>query len=173
MEKLAFVKELKNVLRGRIREYAGVFGAEFRSGVNPWSIPCDGAFPCATQNELSGSDARSLLDNGCRLVAEGANMPAVPEAVSQFLAAGILYGPGKAANAGGVATSGLELSQNSTRLTWSREEVDSRLRGIMKGIHAACCETAALYGMPGNYVAGANLAGFTKVAGAMLDQGVI
>lgn len=173
LEKLEYVKHLKNVRRGRIREYADKFGAEFRGGVTPWSIPCDGAFPSATQNELDGSDARTLLGNGCLFVSEGANMPSTPEAVDQFLAAGILYGPGKAANAGGVSTSGLEMSQNSMRLSWSREEVDGRLREIMRNIHANCRSTAERYGMAGNYVAGANIAGFTKVADSMLEQGVI
>lgn len=172
-EKLEFVMHLKNVRRGRIREYADKFGAEYRPGVNPWSIPCDCAFPSATQNEIDGEDAKTLLANGCFVVSEGANMPSTPEAVDQFLTAGILYGPGKAANAGGVSTSGLEMSQNSMRLSWSREEVDCRLREIMKNIHANCCETAERYGMAGNYVAGANIAGFTKVADSMLEQGVI
>lgn len=172
-EKLAFVMHLKNVRRGRIREYADKFGAEFRSGQAPWSIPCDCAFPSATQNELNGADAKTLLANGCRVVSEGANMPSTPEAVDQFLGAKILYGPGKAANAGGVATSGLEMSQNSMRLSWSREEVDGRLNEIMTNIHANCVKTAEKFGMPGNYVAGANIAGFTKVADAMLDQGVV
>ncbi len=172
-EKLAFVKELKNVRRGRIREYAEKFGAEYREGATPWSIPCDCAFPSATQNELDAEDAKTLLTHGCRVVSEGANMPSTPEAVDLFLAAKILYGPGKAANAGGVATSGLEMSQNSMRLSWSREEVDGRLREIMKNIHRACLETSQRFGVPGNYVAGANIAGFTKVADAMLDQGVV
>ncbi len=172
-EKLEFVMHLKNIRRGRIREYAEKFGAEFRQGANPWSIPCDCAFPSATQNELDGQDAKTLLANGCHVVSEGANMPSTPEAVDQFLTAGILYGPGKAANAGGVSTSGLEMSQNSMRLSWSREEVDCRLREIMKNIHANCRNTAEKYGMAGNYVAGANIAGFTKVADSMLAQGVI
>lgn len=172
-EKLEFLKHLKNLRRGRIREYADKFGAEYREGQTPWSIPCECAFPSATQNELSGEDARTLLANGCRVISEGANMPSTPEAVDQFLAAGILYGPGKAANAGGVATSGLEMSQNSMRLSWSREEVDGRLREIMKNIHRACLETSEQFGLSGNYVAGANIAGFTKVADAMLDQGVV
>jgi glutamate dehydrogenase (NADP+) len=173
LEKLEFVKHLKNVRRGRIREYADKFGAEYRAGKNPWSIPCACAFPSATQNELNEEDAKALLANGCRVVSEGANMPSTPGAVALFLKAKILYGPGKAANAGGVATSGLEMSQNSMRLSWSREEVDSRLREIMKNIHANCRDTAEKFGMPGNYVAGANIAGFTKVADAMLDQGVV
>jgi glutamate dehydrogenase (NADP+) len=145
-EKLAFVLELKNVRRGRIKEYADKFGAEYREGERPWGIKCDCAFPSATQNEIDGEDAKALLKNGCRVVAEGANMPSTPEAVDQFLAAKILYGPGKAANAGGVATSGLEMSQNSMRISWTREE---------------------------DLVMGANIAGFVKVADAMLDQGVV
>ena len=172
-EKLAFVQHLKNVRRGRIREYADKFQAEYREGASPWAIACDCAFPSATQNEIDGDDAKRLLDGGCKLISEGANMPSTPDAVELFLAAKILYGPGKAANAGGVATSGLEMSQNSMRLNWSREEVDSRLREIMRNIHRNCRETAETYGMPGNYVAGANIAGFTKVADAMLDQGVV
>ena len=173
-EKLAYVKELKNGRRGRISEYVTRFPrAEFRAGKKPWSIPCEAAFPSATQNELNADDARALLANGCRVVSEGANMPSTPEAVDLFLAAKILYGPGKAANAGGVATSGLEMSQNSMRFSWSRAEVDERLREIMRNIHASCLETADRYGLPGNYVAGANIAGFTKVADAMLDQGVV
>jgi glutamate dehydrogenase (NADP+) len=172
-EKLAYVMHLKNARRGRIREYADKFGAEYRPDANPWGIPCDCAFPSATQNELDGDDARDLLANGCKLVSEGANMPSTPEAVDLFLEAKILYGPGKAANAGGVSTSGLEMSQNSMRLNWSREEVDGRLREIMTNIHRNCRETAETFGMPGNYVAGANIAGFVKVADSMLDQGVV
>ena len=172
-EKLAYVMHLKNVRRGRIREYADKFGAEFRADTNPWSIPCDCAFPSATQNELDGSDAKALLSNGCKLISEGANMPSTPEAVDQFLEAKIFYGPGKAANAGGVSTSGLEMSQNSMRLNWSREEVDGRLREIMINIHRNCRDTAEAFGMPGNYVAGANIAGFVKVADSMLEQGVV
>ena len=172
-EKLAFVMHLKNVRRGRIREYAEKFGAEYREGASPWAIACDCAFPSATQNEIDGDDAKRLLDGGCKLISEGANMPSTPEAVELFLAAKILYGPGKAANAGGVATSGLEMSQNSMRLNWSREEVDSRLHEIMRNIHRNCRETAETYGMPGNYVVGANIAGFVKIADAMLDQGVV
>jgi glutamate dehydrogenase (NADP+) len=164
---------LKNVRRGRIREYADKFGAEYRPDANPWGIPCDCAFPSATQNELDDDDARELLSNGCKLISEGANMPSTPEAVDQFLAAKIFYGPGKAANAGGVSTSGLEMSQNSMRLNWSREEVDGRLREIMTNIHRNCRETAEVFGMPGNYVAGANIAGFVKVADSMLEQGVV
>ena len=172
-EKLAFVQHLKNVRRGRIREYADKFQAEYREGASPWAIACDCAFPSATQNEIDGDDAKQLLEGGCQVISEGANMPSTPEAVELFLAAKTLYGPGKAANAGGVATSGLEMSQNSMRLNWSREEVDSRLHEIMRNIHRNCRETAETYGMPGNYVVGANIAGFTKVADAMLDQGVV
>ena len=172
-EKLAFVMELKNVKRGRIKEYAGKFKAEYREGKLPWSVPCQAAFPSATQNEISGDDAKTLLKNGCYVVAEGANMPSTPAAIEQFLAAKILYGPGKAANAGGVATSGLEMSQNSMRLGWSREEVDRKLNGIMVAIHKTCFDTAKEYGQPGNYVMGANIGGFVKVADAMLDQGLV
>lgn len=172
-EKLDFVMHLKNVRRGRIREYAERFKAEYREGATPWDVPCDCAFPSATQNEVDATDAKKLLAGGCGLVSEGANMPSTPEAVEIFQQAKILYGPGKAANAGGVATSGLEMAQNSMRLNWSREEVDGRLREIMRNIHRNCRETAELYGAPGNYVVGANIAGFTKVAEAMLDQGVV
>jgi glutamate dehydrogenase (NADP+) len=172
-EKLEFVMHLKNVRRGRIREYADKFGAEYHADKRPWAIPCDCAFPSATQNELDGDDAKTLLANGCRVVSEGANMPSTPEAVDQFLAAKILYGPGKAANAGGVATSGLEMSQNSMRLNWSSEEVDSRLNGIMVNIHKNCLNTSERFGVKGNYVIGANIAGFIKVADAMLEQGVV
>jgi glutamate dehydrogenase (NADP+) len=170
-EKLEFVMMLKNVKRGRIKEYAEEFGVKYMEGERPWSVPCDCAFPSATQNEISGEDATTLLANGCRLVSEGANMPSTPEAVDQFVANRIMYGPGKAANAGGVATSGLEMSQNAMRLPWTREEVDNRLHGIMIDVHRQCFETAEEYGAPGNYVMGANIAGFTKVADAMLDQG--
>ena len=173
MEKLAWVMDLKNVRRGRIKEYADKFGAEYVEGKTPWGVKCDCAFPSATQNEISGEDAKTLLDNGCYLVSEGANMPTDPEGVSLFLAKKILYGPGKAANAGGVATSGLEMSQNSMRLSWSREEVDNKLHNIMITIHKNAYETSKEYGQTGNLVMGANIAGFTKVADAMLDQGVI
>jgi glutamate dehydrogenase (NADP+) len=172
-EKLAWVMQLKNARRGRIREYTEKFGGEFLAGKRPWSVPCHCAFPSATQNEIDGEDAKTLLKNGCTLVSEGANMPSTPDAVDAYLSAGILYGPGKAANAGGVATSGLEMSQNSMRLSWSREEVDQRLHRIMVNIHENCRATAADYGAPGNYVLGANIAGFTKVADAMLEQGVV
>ena len=172
-EKLQWVMHLKNVKRGRIREYAQHFKAEYLDGRRPWTLPCQCAFPGATQNEISGEDAKSLLHNGCVLVSEGANMPSTPAAIDAFQTAAILYGPGKAANAGGVATSGLEMSQNSMRLAWTREEVDQRLDAIMTAIHRNCFETAKDYGMPGNYVAGANIAGFVKVADAMLDQGLV
>ncbi|MDH7501104.1 MAG: NADP-specific glutamate dehydrogenase [Verrucomicrobiota bacterium] len=172
-EKLAWIMDLKNVRRGRIREYAEKFGVKYFPGKRPWGIECDCAFPCATQNEISGEDAKTLLDNGCTLVAEAANMPSEPEAIQQFLARRILFGPAKAANAGGVATSGLEMAQNSMRLPWTREEVDARLRHIMTTIHKNAFDTAAEYGKPGNLVVGANIAGFVKVADAMLDQGLV
>lgn len=171
-EKLAFVIELKNVKRGRIKEYAEKFNAEYMEGSRPWSVNCDVALPCATQNELNESEAKELVNNGCIAVAEGANMPTEPAAVSHFLDKKILFGPGKAANAGGVAVSGLEMSQNSMRLSWAREEVDERLHSIMKSIHSACTK----HGQDGdftNYVNGANIAGFIKVADAMMDQGVV
>jgi len=172
-EKLAFIKSIKNVRRGRISEYAKKFRAKYVPGQRPWGIKCDCAFPCATQNEIIGEDARKLVENGCYLVSEAANMPSVPAAVDLFIEKKILFGPGKAANAGGVATSGLEMSQNSMRLPWPREEVDSRLRHIMSTIFKNAWETAADYGEPGNLVVGANIAGFVKVADAMLDQGVV
>jgi glutamate dehydrogenase (NADP+) len=172
-EKLAFVLELKNVRRGRIEEYAEKFGVEYREGQRPWSIKCDCAFPSATQNEISAAEAKTLVDNGCFVVSEGANMPTEPEGIEVFLNSKILYGPGKAANAGGVAVSGLEMSQNSERLSWTREDVDLRLQGIMKAIHTQSYEAAQEYGMKGNYVVGANIAGFVKVADAMLDQGAV
>lgn len=179
-EKLAFVKNLKNNLRGRIREYCDAYPAAVYTAADPtlaynplWAHRADCALPCATQNELNGRDAQTLLANGIGLVSEGANMPSTPEAVDLFLDRGILYAPGKAANAGGVAVSGLEMAQNSMRLNWPREEVDSRLKMIMKSIHRTCLEASEQYGLPGNYVAGANIAGFVKVANAMLDQGLI
>ncbi len=172
-QKLAWAMELKNVKRGRIKDYADKFGCEYREGVRPWYIKCDCAFPSATQNEISGDEAKELLKNGCYVVSEGANMPSTPAAVDLFLEKKILYGPGKAANAGGVATSGLEMSQNSMRLSWTREEVDARLNQIMVAIHKACFDTAKEYGQAGNYVMGANIAGFIKVADAMIDQGVV
>ncbi|MFC1550645.1 NADP-specific glutamate dehydrogenase [Candidatus Neomarinimicrobiota bacterium] len=171
-EKLAFVMELKNVKRGRIKEYADKFGVEYWEGERPWKVNCDVALPCATQNEVNGAEAKMLIDNGCICVAEGANMPSEPDAINVYLNHKILYGPGKAANAGGVAVSGLEMSQNSQRLNWTREEVDGRLSNIMKSIHTSCVE----YGKEGefiNYMKGANIAGFVKIADAMLDQGVV
>lgn len=172
-EKLAFVLELKNMRRGRIKEYADKFGAEYLDGKRPWAIKCDCAFPSATQNEIDEDDAATLLKNGCILIAEGANMPSTPEAIEQYLEKKILYGPAKAANAGGVATSGLEMSQNAMMMSWTREEVDRRLHDIMIAIHKQCYDAAEEYGQPGNLVMGANIAGFVKVADAMLDQGVI
>jgi glutamate dehydrogenase (NADP+) len=173
-EKLAWVMELKNGRRGRMKEYADQFkGAQYLSNQRPWNIPAQCAFPSATQNEINGEDARTLVKNGCYVVGEGANMPTTPEGMEVFRSAGILYGPAKAANAGGVATSGLEMSQNSMRLSWSREEVDAKLKGIMTSIHSAAYETSKEYGTPGDYVMGANIAGFVKVADAMLAQGLI
>lgn len=172
-EKLAFVLELKNIKRGRIKEYADKFGVDYRDGKRPWDIKCDCAFPSATQNEIDENDAKTLIKNGCNLVSEGANMPSTPEAAELFVENKVLYGPGKAANAGGVAVSGLEMSQNSQRLSWTREEVDKKLQDIMAAIHQQCFDAAQEYGVAGNYVAGANIAGFTKVADAMLDQGLV
>ena len=178
-EKLAFVIDLKNNRRGRIKDYADEFKVlyvpvEKSRDHNPiWAVNADCAFPSATQNEINGTDAKNLIKNGCKLVAEGANMPSTLEATKLFLEAKILYGPAKAANAGGVATSGLEMAQNSMRLGWTRKEVDQKLHDIMITIHKACDETAREYGTPDNLVNGANIAGFLKVAGAMLDQGVV
>ena len=173
-EKLAYVFELKNERRGRIREYIEEYpNAKYFEGTGVWKVPVDVALPCATQNELHGDDAEALVKNGCICIAEGANMPSTPEAIERIQAAGLLYGPGKAANAGGVAVSGLEMSQNSMRLSWTREEVDQRLHDIMVNIHNACVTTADEYGVPGNYVLGANISGFIKVADSMLDQGVV
>ncbi|HET6439724.1 MAG TPA: NADP-specific glutamate dehydrogenase, partial [Anaeromyxobacter sp.] len=179
-EKLAFVMELKNVRRGRIKEYCDAYKrarylpADPRQSANPlWAVPAQCAFPSATQNEIDGEDARNLLKNGVRVVSEGANMPSTPEAMRFFVENKILYGPAKAANAGGVATSGLEMAQNSMRLSWTGEEVDQRLHRIMVEIHRACRETAERFGTPGNLVNGANIAGFLKVANAMMDQGVV
>jgi glutamate dehydrogenase (NADP+) len=171
-EKLRFVMELKNVKRGRIKEYAEKFNCEFIEGQRPWSVDCDIALPCATQNELNGEEAKTLIANGCICISEGANMPSTPEAIEAFQSAKILFAPGKASNAGGVATSGLEMSQNSIRMNWTREEVDEKLKRIMKDIHTSC----VTYGTEGDfvdYVKGANIAGFVKVADAMLDQGVV
>ncbi len=179
-DKLAWVLALKNERRGRISEYVDAFPsasytpADRELDHNPlWAVPCDVALPSATQNEINAKDAQALVDSGCLAISEGANMPTTPDGVAIFLDSGILYGPGKAANAGGVATSALEMSQNSMRLNWSREEVDQRLHTIMVNIHKACFETAEHYGTPGNLVNGANIAGFLKVADAMLEQGVV
>ena len=178
--KLAYIMELKNVRRGRIEEYASEFKSAVYTPVDPkldynplWNHKAQCAFPSATQNEINGKDAQNLVNNGVFVVAEGANMPTNLDGVKVFLDNGVLYGPGKAANAGGVATSGLEMSQNSMRLPWTREEVDNRLHMIMKDIHANCVSKAEKYGTPCNYVNGANIAGFLKVADAMLDQGVV
>ena len=171
-KKLAYVMELKNIKRGRIKEYSEKYGVNYEAGKRPWHIKCDMAFPSATQNEISKDDAKKLIDNGCICVSEGANMPTEPEGIEIFQGAKILYGPGKAANAGGVATSALEMSQNSQRLSWRREEVDEKLKWIMKNIHENCVK----FGKEGdyvNYVNGANTAGFVKVADSMLDHGVI
>jgi glutamate dehydrogenase (NADP+) len=179
-DKLRFVMELKNVRRGRIKEYADKYRGVVYTPVDAqygssflWNHRADCAFPSATQNEITGRDAANLVRNDVQVVAEGANMPTNLDGVTQFLDAGILYGPGKAANAGGVAVSGLEMAQNSMRYAWTREEVDARLRLIMKHIHQACVETAERFGTPGNYVNGANIAGFLKVADSMLDQGLV
>ena len=172
-EKLNYIIDLKTVKRGRISEYAEEFsGAKFHADKRPWSTPCDLAFPCATQNELNGKEAKQLLANGCKGVSEGANMPTEEDGVKAFLQAGISYAPGKASNAGGVAVSGLEMTQNSIRLSWSREELEERLKGIMKSIHVQCLKFGD-EGSQVNYVKGANLAGFVKVAEAMLAYGVI
>lgn len=171
-EKLAFVMELKNVKRGRIKEYADKYGVQYFEGERPWGIKCDVALPCATQNEVNEEEAQQLIDNGCFCISEGANMPSTPEAIKLYIDNKILYGPGKAANAGGVAVSGLEMSQNSMRLSWTREEVDEKLHSIMVNIHENCVK----WGNKGdfiNYVDGANIAGFVKVADAMLAQGVV
>jgi glutamate dehydrogenase (NADP+) len=179
-EKLKYVMYLKNVRRGRLREYADKYPEAVYVPVDPgldhnplWNHKADCAFPCATQNEINGNDARNLVKNGVILVAEGANMPTTPEGIDVFLDSGILYAPGKAANAGGVSVSGLEMTQNSIRLSWSREEVDNYLKKTMNSIHKACAEAAENYGTPGNYVNGANIAGFIKVAEAMMAQGIV
>jgi glutamate dehydrogenase (NADP+) len=178
--KLEFVKRLKNIRRGRIKECIDKYSeavcieADTSLDYNPlWDHKADCAFPCATQNEINEKDAQNLVNNGVTLVAEGANMPSTPEAINIFLDNKLLYAPGKASNAGGVAVSGLEMAQNSMRLNWPREEVDSRLKMIMKSIHQSCLDAAAEYGVPGNYMAGANIAGFVKVVNAMLDQGLV
>jgi len=172
-EKLAWVKELKEVRYGRIKEYADKFGVEYFPGQRPWSIPCDLAFPCATQNEINGAEAKMLVDNGCIAVSEGANMPSEPAAIEVYLNAKILYGPGKAANAGGVAISGLEMSQNSLRMSWTRKEVNQHLGDIMRSIHDACLKHGTDPDGYVNYMRGANIAGFKKVAKALLAYGVV
>ncbi len=172
-EKLAYILHLKNVRRGRIKEYADKYNAKYFDGQTPWGIKCDLAFPCATQNEINEDDARELVKNGCYLISEGANMPSTPEAVEVFLESKILYGPGKAANAGGVSTSGLEMTQNSMRLPWTREEVDARLHQIMVNIHETCVKYGTEKDGYINYVKGANIGGFIKVADAMIAQGVV
>jgi glutamate dehydrogenase (NADP+) len=179
-DKLAYVMDLKNVRRGRIKEYADKYKSAVYAPVDPnadhnplWDVKADCAFPSATQNEINAKDAQNLLNNGVYVVSEGANMPTVPDGVNIFLENKILYGPGKAANAGGVAVSGLEMSQNSMRIGWPREEVDNRLKGIMNAIHTQCINAADRFGTPGNYVNGANIAGFIKVADTMMDQGVV
>ena len=173
-EKLAFLKDLVFVRRGSLKEYNQRFPkAQFRAGKKTWDIPCDVACPTACENELDGAAAKTLLANGCQCVCEGSNMPCTPEAIEAFQAAGILYSPGKASNAGGVAVSGLEMTQNSMRVYWTREEVDSYLQRIMNNIHSSCLSYAEEYGMKGNYMAGANIAGFIKVADAMIDQGLV
>jgi glutamate dehydrogenase (NADP+) len=172
--KLAWIMDLKNGRRGRISEYTDAHpGSTYHAGGRPWNIRCDAAFPCATQNELQAADAMNLISNGCMVVAEGANMPSTPEAIEAFQAAKVLFAPGKASNAGGVATSGLEMSQNSLRLSWSREEVDQRLLAIMKDIHSQCVAFGKDESGYVDYVKGANIAGFVKVADAMIDQGVV
>ena len=173
-EKMEYVFFLKNVLRGRIREYAEKYpNAEYHAGKRPWSVKCDIALPCATQNEINGEEAKELVANGCFCVAEGANMPSTPEAIVAFQSAGLLYAPGKASNAGGVATSGLEMTQNSIRQKWTAEEVDAQLHRIMKDIHSACLEHGVQDNGYVNYVKGANISGFMKVANSMLDQGLV
>ncbi len=173
-EKLAFLKDLVFVRRGSVKEYADKFpSAVFRPHQKTWDIPCDCAFPTACENELTGADAKTLLKNGCKLVCEGANMPSTPEAVDAFKAAKILYSPGKASNAGGVAVSGLEMTQNSMRIYWTAQEVDDYLKRIMASIHTSCLIYAQEFATPGDYVAGANIAGFIKVADSMIDQGLV
>jgi len=172
-EKLAWVMELKNIRRGRISEYAEKFGCEFVAGKTPWGVKCDCAFPSATQNEVNEDDAKTLIKNGCFVISEGANMPSTPDAIEIYIKSKILYGPGKAANAGGVATSGLEMSQNSLRLSWTREEVDARLHQIMVDIHKTCVKYGTEADGYINYVKGANIGGFIKVADSMIAQGVV
>ena len=172
-EKLTWVMELKNIRRGRIREYADQFGCQYYEGKLPWHVKCDVAFPSATENEIGKKDAEVLVDNGCQVVSEGANMPSTPEAIDVYIRSKILYGPGKAANAGGVAVSGLEMTQNNMRLPWSREEVDNRLQTIIKNIHQTCVDYGTVSEGFVNYMKGANIGGFVKVADAMLAQGVV
>lgn len=179
-EKLDFIQQLKNIRRGRIGEYVESYPNSVYTPLDPlldhnplWAHKADCAFPCATQNEINGKDGDNLVAGGVSLISEGANMPSVPEAVDLFIDRGLLYAPGKAANAGGVAVSGLEMAQNSMRLSWPRQEVDDRLKHIMKSIHRTCVDAGESYGVPGNYVAGANIAGFVKVVNAMLDQGLV
>jgi glutamate dehydrogenase (NADP+) len=179
-EKLDVVKRLKNIRRGRIREYVEKYPKAVYVEADPardhnpmWNYPANCAFPSATQNELNDKDAANLINQGVSLVSEGANMPSTPEAIKIFIDRKVLYAPGKASNAGGVAVSGLEMSQNSMRISWPREEVDNRLKGIMKSIHKTCTDAAAEYGEPGNYLVGANIAGFVKVVNAMIDQGLV
>jgi len=180
VEKLKYIMKLKNIQRGRVSQYTEQYPDATFIPVDPeldynplWNHKAACVFPSATQNEINEKDAQHLVDNGISVVSEGANMPTTPDGVNIFLDRGILYGPGKAANAGGVSVSGLEMSQNSMRLNWPREEVDKRLKGIMKNIHRMCMETAEYYGAPGNYVVGANIAGFVKVVDSMIDQGVV
>jgi glutamate dehydrogenase/leucine dehydrogenase len=172
-DKLAYVMELKNVKRGRIKEYAEKYNVEYFEGKRPWGVKCDVAMPNATENEINGDEAKTLIKNGCYCISEGANMPSTPEAINTYLEAGILYGPGKAANAGGVAVSGLEMTQNSMRLAWTREEVDNRLQIIMKNIHDTCVKHGTQQDGFINYVQGANIGGFIKVADSMLAHGVV
>ena len=179
-DKLAYLMELKNIRRGRVADYVQAFPSAVHTPMDPtadhnplWHQKADCAFPCATQNEINAKDAQAMVNNGVGLVSEGANMPTIAEGIDILQDNGVLFAPGKAANAGGVSVSGLEMSQNSMRLSWTREEVDNRLSIIMKSIHKTCLEAAAIYGSPGNYVAGANIAGFRKVVDAMLDQGVV
>ena len=172
-EKIDYMLELRASANDRVKDYADKFKVEFFPGKRPWGVKVDVALPCATQNELDEEDAKDLVKNGCQCVCEGANMPTTLEGVKVFQEAGILYAPGKASNAGGVATSGLEMTQNSMRLPWPKEEVDQRLHQIMRNIHQTCVETAERFGVKGNYVVGANIAGFLKVANAMLDQGLV
>ncbi len=172
-DKLAWIMDLKNVRRGRIKEYGEHFGVDYTAGGSPWGLKCDVALPAATQNEVDEKEAQALVDNGVIAVGEGANMPCVPKAVEIFQEAGVLYGPGKAANAGGVSVSGLEMAQNSQRFFWSSEEVDRKLHEIMVNIHSTAYKTAEMFGQKGNYLLGANIAGFLKVADAMIDQGFL